>query len=283
MEVQRVALVLVDISGYTRFITNHIATVIHAETIIGELLEAVIDKSEYPLTLSKLEGDGAFLYAPLGADPRAETQEIVRQISKFFDAFRKRERELIACITCRCDACQSIDRLKLKAFLHSGETVIKKVKEIEELGGTDAILLHRLAKNTIPSHEYIAMTDPFYELSGGLAGSLPESRTEMCEGIGGVPIKVYYLTDEPAARLERMATPEELRAMENAFMDRADTNIVNFARRRGPRRHFNHLKMEFTPRALFDFMLGALAHAGDIIKIMRGGPSAESKPPSEHL
>ena len=281
MEVQRVALVLVDISGYTRFITNHIATVIHAETIIGELLEAVIDKSEYPLTLSKLEGDGALLYAPLGADPRTEANEILRQITAFFEAFRKRERELIACITCRCESCLTIDQLRLKAFLHSGETVIKRVREIEELGGADAILLHRLAKNTIPSHEYILMTDPFYELSGGLEGSQPESRTEVCEGIGGVPVKVYYLTDEPAARRERMATPDELRAMEAAFMDLADENIVNFVRRKGPRRRFNHLRMEFTPRTVWEFSLSALAHLGDIFKVMRRS-SGEQKSPPEH-
>lgn len=269
MEVQRVALVLVDISGYTRFITNHIATVLHAETIIGELLEAVIDKSEYPLTLSKLEGDGAFLYAPLTDNPRIATQEILRQITAFFDAFRKRERELVACVTCRCEACQTIDQLRLKAFLHSGEIVVKKVHKLEELGGTDSILLHRLAKNTIPADEYIVMTDAFYEVSGGLAGGEPESRTEQCEGIGSVPIKVYYLVDDAAERSERIATAEELRAMENAFMEQADKHIVDWVRGRAAKLKFNHLKKSITPRTLWPFMRGALAHLSDIFTVLR--------------
>jgi len=39
-------------------------SLLHAEAIISDLLEAVIDHAEYPLTLSKLEGDAVFLYAP---------------------------------------------------------------------------------------------------------------------------------------------------------------------------------------------------------------------------
>jgi len=60
MEIQRVVMVLADISGYTCFMKLHIGSLLHAEFIIAELLEAVIDHTEYPLTLSKIEGDAAF-------------------------------------------------------------------------------------------------------------------------------------------------------------------------------------------------------------------------------
>lgn len=43
MEIKRVALVLVDISGYTRFMKLHAMSLLHVESIITELLEAVID------------------------------------------------------------------------------------------------------------------------------------------------------------------------------------------------------------------------------------------------
>jgi len=112
MELKRVVMVLADISGYTRLMTMHTASLLHAEAIIAELLEAVIDR------------------------------------------------------------------------------------QFEDLGGEDAIVIHRLLKNSIPAKEYIVMTEAFYELSGGLAGQTPEARTEECEGIGPVAIRVYYPTGE---------------------------------------------------------------------------------------
>jgi len=266
MEVKPVVLVLVDISGYTRFITQHIATVLHAEAIITDLLETVIDKSEYPLTLSKLEGDAAFLYAPLDRAERDTAQGILKQVVVFVEAFRARERDLVACVTCSCEACQTIDRLRLKAILHSGHAVIKKVHQIEELGGEDPILIHRLLKNTIPVGEYILMTDAFYKLSGGLAGYTPESRTEACEGIGEVTVQVYY-PPEPGP-----ATPSpqsELDAREDAFMKQVDKHLVSRVLGRAPRRQFAHLKMQFSPRAVWEFFLGSIAHVGDIIRVMK--------------
>ena len=44
---------------------------VHAEEIIFELLEAVIDHAAHPLTLNKLEGDAAFLYAEMDSGNQA--------------------------------------------------------------------------------------------------------------------------------------------------------------------------------------------------------------------
>ncbi|MCB0154865.1 MAG: hypothetical protein KDF65_08705 [Anaerolineae bacterium] len=52
---KNVILAIVDISGYTHFIKTHRTSHIHAEEIIFDLLEAVIDRAEYPLILNKLE------------------------------------------------------------------------------------------------------------------------------------------------------------------------------------------------------------------------------------
>jgi hypothetical protein len=102
MEIKRIVLVLADISGYTRFMKMHTMSLLHAEAIITELLEAVLDHAEYPLTLSKLEGDAALLYATLedDVDDRAAAQDILRQVIAFFEAFKTRERALIACDSC---------------------------------------------------------------------------------------------------------------------------------------------------------------------------------------
>jgi class 3 adenylate cyclase len=91
VEIKHVVLVLADISGYTRFMRVHTMSLLHAEAIITDLLEAVIDAAEFPLTLSKLEGDAAFLYATVEDDSRvsAAAQDILRQVTAFFEAFTR--------------------------------------------------------------------------------------------------------------------------------------------------------------------------------------------------
>ena len=223
MEIKRVVLVLADISGYTRFMKMHTTSLLHAEVIISELLETVIDHTEHPLTLSKLEGDAAFLYVTLeaGDDARAVAQDVLRQVAAFIEAFKVKERELIGCMVCACEACRNIQQLKIKAFLHVGQTAIKKIRQFEDLGGEDPIVIHRLTKNSIPAKEYVVMTEAFYELSGGLAGQTPEARTEECEGIGPVPIRVYYPVGEesPLPPAPPLFSPKsaEFDALESRF------------------------------------------------------------------
>ena len=86
---QRVVLVLADISGYTRFARLHRLSQAHAESIICELLDAVIMNTEQPLKLNELLGDAAFFYAP--SDGTAATARgVFDQITQFCEAFDKR-------------------------------------------------------------------------------------------------------------------------------------------------------------------------------------------------
>ena len=80
----------------------------------------------------------------------------------------------------------------MKAIAHHGEAAFKRFRQFEELAGEDVIVAHRLLKNSIASKEYILMTERFCQLSGGVPGGMHESRVEDCEGIGKVPVKVYY-------------------------------------------------------------------------------------------
>jgi class 3 adenylate cyclase len=193
MELKTVALVITDISGYAQFVKYHKTSLLHAEEIISQLLEAVIDKADYPLTLNKLEGDAALLYAELGGAEEAGVRDVVRQVQTFFTAFRAKVQDLAHCRTkCRCDACQQILDLKLKAILHKGEVAFKKIRQFDELAGQEVILAHRLLKNTVPSHEYILMTEPIYVLVGELQQSREELREEHYAGLDPVHIKVFY-------------------------------------------------------------------------------------------
>lgn len=63
-----VALVLADVGGYARFMRLHALSVVQAEEIVTELLDAVMTEPEHPLRLNKLEGRCGF---PLRRTTRA--------------------------------------------------------------------------------------------------------------------------------------------------------------------------------------------------------------------
>ena len=98
MEMVDSFIVLADISGYTRFIKMHKLSLLHAEYIISELLERIIDGVENPLALMEIEGDCAYFFAVSDNSPKM-AQEIFGQVEQLFDVFNEREQELIRCGT----------------------------------------------------------------------------------------------------------------------------------------------------------------------------------------
>ena len=194
MEIKNVSMVILDISGYTKFLKMHTMSLLHAEQIVTELLETIIDTTEDVLTLNKLEGDAVFLYEETEIDDTIKAQAIARKVSASFQSFNIKQQTLITSGDggCPCIACCTIDQLKLKAILHHGEVAVKQIRQFVELAGENVIIAHRLLKNTIKDKEYILMTEKYYKLSGGVLGSSPEARTEECEGIGKVKVMAYY-------------------------------------------------------------------------------------------
>jgi hypothetical protein len=181
-------LVVVDISGYTAFITERTVSLLHAEQIITDLIEAVIDQAQHPLILNKLEGDAALLYGECAPGDIEAARDVFAQVKAFFPAFSDRlaqQREQRA--HCVCDACTRIDQLALKAFVHVGEIAIKQVRQFEELAGEEVILVHRLMKNHVPSREYVLLTEAARVAAGFDAGTL-QSHRENCEGVGEVAL-----------------------------------------------------------------------------------------------
>lgn len=194
MNTKKVALVLVDISGYTQFIRSQKLSAIHAEEIVFDLLEAVINHAAHPLTLNKLEGDAAFLYAEVNEENQVEVaRDVARQVREFFRVFYERTHSLAReRADCDCDACQRIFDLRLKAILHFGEAVFRKIRQFEEMAGEDVILIHQLLKNSIPSHEYILMTEAFHQLAGDFADLPFETRQESCDFMEDVTVYIGY-------------------------------------------------------------------------------------------
>jgi len=209
MEIKPVSMVLADISGYTSFIKQHPVGALHAEQHITSLLESVVAKAEFPLAISKFEGDAVFMYAVGAPDPAAVARSVLQQVCAFFDAFNSRQHALVAATNCTCDACKMLPDLKLKVICHSGDVVFKQIREFTELGGEPAIVIHRLLKNGARSKEYILMTDAFLKISGGLTEKPTETRIEEAEGIGPVNVTVYYVGPVPP--------PEPIKSPEGFF------------------------------------------------------------------
>lgn len=80
--------------------------------------------------------------------------------------------------------------------------MFKKIRQFEEIAGEDVIIVHRLIKNSIPSNEYILMTDAFHQLAGDLPNMDMETRQENYEELGDVNIKVFHPKKKSETKLE---------------------------------------------------------------------------------
>lgn len=163
MAIQPAFLLIADIAGYTRFMKFHKASLIHAQDVVAQLLEAVIDATKARLKLAKLEGDAAFFYVPFaaGAEPRLDF--VAEQIAAIYRAFHGKASDLAVNTLCPCDGCTQAGDLKIKLVGHFGSVALQKIKNMTELAGIDVILVHRLLKNGVPIPEYLLMTDPLFQ------------------------------------------------------------------------------------------------------------------------
>jgi len=208
METKKGFIVLVDISGYTKFVRTHNigkipfigknfkkTTEQHAEHIISDLLECVIDELDGTLTVNKLQGDAVLFYS-VPEDLTEYPKLLIEKIQSCFESFSNRLNEIIFCETCPCDPCQQFGNLKLKSFIHYGEFLLKKVSRFEEIAGEDVILAHRLMKNSIESNEYMLFTKSVNEIISLNNFDNLEERIEKCEGLDDAIVYVFYPNKE---------------------------------------------------------------------------------------
>ncbi|MDF2697078.1 MAG: hypothetical protein K0S65_5461 [Labilithrix sp.] len=195
---QRALLVIADIGGYTKFMRVHRVNLAHAQYVVAQLLEAVIDGAEPRLQLAKLEGDAAFFYAlaPEGKK-RDEVGSFADMVASIRRSFLARRLELETDRVCNCDSCTQAGQLTLKFVAHVGEVAFQKVKRFTELAGLDVIFVHRLLKNGVPVPEYALMSEPVFEKAEAFSGLGRESNEEL-EGLGNVT--TYYVDLSEVAR-----------------------------------------------------------------------------------
>jgi hypothetical protein len=138
-------LVIADISGYTSFVAK--TELEHSQEILTELFELLITRFQPLMTISKLEGDAVFVYAPKGIFVRSET--LIDLIESIYVAFRDKQLSMRRSATCTCNACRNIPSLDLKFFIHGGDYIQQTITNIKELIGSDVNLVHRLTKNHV--------------------------------------------------------------------------------------------------------------------------------------
>jgi hypothetical protein len=133
MAVQPTLLLIADIAGYTRFMKMHDTSLVHAQQIIADLLEAVIDAAGPSLRLAKLEGDAAFFYMPSPTDGAPAPTLIEERTAAIYRAFHARAADIKANTLCPCDGCQQAGNLKIKLVGHAGGVAVQKAVSYKQL------------------------------------------------------------------------------------------------------------------------------------------------------
>jgi hypothetical protein len=141
---ERGCLVICDVSGYSEYL--HSVELEHAQDVLADLTETIVDRLRPTFHLSKLEGDAAFVY---GLESEIEASKLFDTIEDTYFAFRARVRDIDHATSCDCDACRRIPQLDLKVVTHFGRFARQRIAGSEELTGPDVILVHRLLKNTV--------------------------------------------------------------------------------------------------------------------------------------
>ena len=203
-----VMLIIADISGYTRYMTANAKTLSHSQTIITELIKAIINQIQLPLEVAKLEGDAVFLFCrkQTGLRPWPDAKQMIgKNLLMLFGMFSQKIGELSRSTHCTCNVCTHIDSLRLKVVVHSGEALFHRVFNFVELAGVDVILVHRLLKNSVPAAQYLLLTEPARkDVEFAEAIHLSEG-SETYEDLGSVKTLVYL----PGAQAPAAAAPAE--------------------------------------------------------------------------
>lgn len=221
-----VIMLIADISGYTNYMLAHEKALVHSQIIISELLNTILEQIELPLNISKPEGDAVFLYAVKGEGQLSDDalrQTIGQKLLTLFQVFSDKITEITQNNICRCEACANIGRLKLKVVGHSGKAVLYKVGPVTELSGIDAIIVHRLLKNSLKLEkmdEYIMFTEAAQR---DIPLPMPVSlqTLEHYDDVGDIATYVYF----PPAPKPYRPDPDKPSPLNAIFLDTLRSEI----------------------------------------------------------
>jgi Protein of unknown function (DUF2652) len=181
-----------DISGFTDFVSQ--TEILHAQSIIQEVLEVIIESNQLHLEVGEIEGDAVFFYR-LGDVPPPDA--LLEQVKMMFTRFHTHLKQFDQDRICPCGACVTARDLKLKILAHYGEVSQYRVKDHQKLFGKDVIIIHRLLKNNLDKKEYALFTQQVLKDEHIFQQYPLWCRAEHCAesyDVGNIQFKVIDLT-----------------------------------------------------------------------------------------
>ncbi len=199
-------LVIPDISGYTRFISLNRFSLGHAQYLVSQLLNEIIDSVASRLRVAKVEGDAVLFYAERqGSDD--ETLDVGAAVRDLLTAFYRRRRELFRRNACRCAACTNLEQLDLKVVIAAGPILVYRLRGLREISGHSVIVAHRLLKNSLSRSRYVLVAEAARDQVRLPWSPIGREHQESYDDIGEVVAFVHDV--EPEALLAGTADTEQ--------------------------------------------------------------------------
>jgi len=203
--VQKGFILIADISGYTRFLTE--SELDHGTEIIKELLGVVGGRMGEMVKIIRSEGDALFGYIP--EELIADKPMLLDLVEGCHVSFHDRLFNIGVQSSCTCNACTNTADLDIKFFAHYGEYMVEDLGGgSDDLSGPQVVLAHRLLKNSVVNdtglQSYFMVTDPVYEHMERPEDSV--AHKEAYEHFGEVGTQVFDLMES----LERRRAGREL-------------------------------------------------------------------------
>lgn len=162
---ERACLLIADISGYTSYLKG--VELNHAQDVIADLITALAEPLQSHFRVNKLEGDAVFLYTPA---EEIDGSLLLDMIESSYFAFKRRIQSIERATSCQCGACSLIPTLDVKMVVHHGTIGHQAVLAMDELVGTDVVIVHRLLKNDVIAatgvSAYALLTDAVRKATG---------------------------------------------------------------------------------------------------------------------
>jgi hypothetical protein len=161
--IQKGFLVIADLAGYTDFLKG--TKLDHAVDTLRYLFNNILEQIRPPFTISKLEGDAVFAFAPEGSFLQGQT--FLDAIEQIYYGYSLAWKRLHIKTKCDCNACKLDPKLELKFVAHYGSYARQDHGQYVELVGYDVNLVHRLLKNKVTERtglrSYIYLTETCIE------------------------------------------------------------------------------------------------------------------------
>ena len=219
---QKGYIVVANIFGYTSFLNEN--ELEHAQSIVDDLLNTLIENIKTPLIFSKTEGDSVFVYTQENGFIRGRT--FMEAIENLYFTFAIMRETMHRNTVCPCRACRAINDLDLKFVIHYGTFSFTTINGKQDIIGPDVMTIRNLSKSPIPETTgvkgFAFITDACMEAMeiGEFAKNL-NTYSESYEHIGTVSGFVYDLLpvwEDIREKNKRAVTPEDAWFVVDTFL-----------------------------------------------------------------